>query len=171
MLLKYLFIIIAFFISAILEAAIPFSGLMSLSFVFILFFILIFFEKKSDYRESFLIALIASFFLYVSMLSYFAVFAVSLLIIYAFEKLAMNFLRESREKKSVFQFTPLFAVSFLIFKVFSNMPFDLTYIKFVLGAGFLIELAYNLFFAVIGFYIYKKIFYQGEDESQLKLFK
>lgn len=158
---KYVITTIIFFILALLQASF-FSYFSVLgvvpNFVFILFFLILFFYKKD---RIFIIfnAIVAGFCLDIFSTSIFASSIVSFLIIsFIAEKLFLN-LKETGEKFSVFHFVLFFVLFFIFNELFlylvdyflSNLSFgNLSWI-------FLVQLIYNLLFAIIGFYVFKKL--------------
>ncbi len=139
--------------------------------VFILFFIIIFFEGKNDYDLGFWSAIIAGFFLDNLILSYFGVAIVSLLVIYFLEKLTMHFIKEQQSKTLIVFFASLFLISYIVFNftvyVFSVL-IDFQF-NFSFDSSTIYLLFYSLVIACFGFYIYKFFIKKYKDEKQLKL--
>jgi hypothetical protein len=159
--LKYLFITIIFFILALLQASFfsYFSILgVTLNFVFILFFLILFFCRKDKIFKIFT-AITAGFFLDVFSISIFASCIVSFLIInFVAEKLFSN-LKETDEKLPIFSFLLFFLLFFIFNELFLDLIiyFSSRLLSSNLGWVFLIQLVYNLLFAIIGFYVFKKL--------------
>ena len=130
-----------------------------LNLIFILYFVVVFFEGSQKYIQGIFSAIVAGFFLEIFSSFYFGVLFVSLLIIVFILKYILYLLNKKRDEYPIIYFVPLFALSFIIYNLFlriaiyfSNSP----HIMPVLSWIFLIEVIYNLVFALFGFYIYKK---------------
>lgn len=140
--------------------------------VFILFFVIIFFEDKHQYDLGFWSAVIAGFFLDNLTISRFGVAIAALLVVYFLEKLIAHFIKEQQGKFIILYFIFVFIGSYVVFNasvyLFSvllgsqfNYPFDLSII---------VALLYNLIFACVGFYVFKIFIHSYRSEKQLKLF-
>ncbi len=126
--------------------------------VFILFFIIIFFEKNSSYYEIMFWSIVAGFLLDVFSYSYFGVSIVLLLVIGILLKKAMQSLREKKDKYPIAYFMPLFLVFYIFYDVFSGLFlffFDPSHIIFSFSWSLLLRTLYNLTVAIFSFYIYK----------------
>ena len=185
MLFKYPIIIFIFFILAIIQNSfMPFFNVMGTvpNLVFILFFILTFFEESSEYHSSsqvsqseiwedkgFFIAIIAGFFLDIFSPFYFGLSIISPLIIYLLIKVIIHFLRKWQDKYLIFYFLFIFLFSFFVYNVFSNLLSNSFHLKLDFNKTIFVSLLYNLIFIYFGFYVYKFIKKDSSD-SQLKLF-
>lgn len=120
--------------------------------VFILFFLVVFFSARSGPAlgwEDILYSVIAGLFLDIFLFSYFGGAIVSLLIIAFILKRLLFLLKKTRDKYPIVYFAPLFVLSLIVFNLSQVMP--------RLSWAFLIEIVYNLVFALFGFYIYKTL--------------
>lgn len=167
--LKYPVIILLFFIfSLIKDGILPILGLVAttLNPVFILFFILIFFNSDLDI---FFTAIAAGFFLDLYSLSYFGISIVSLFVIYFSQKLINYFFKKGSDKNPVFYFIAAFLINFILYNLLlylSSIIFDFEY---DLTINLTIGIIYNLIAAFAGFYIYKTFVKEDKSEKQLKL--
>lgn len=131
------------------------------NFIFILFFILIFFSPhKGLYSwEDLFYSIIAGFFIDIFTYSHFGISFVLLSIIAVISKKLLSSLRQRKDKHSIVYFAPLFFVFLTIYDVLSISYFYFFSVPgpLVIGWTLLIKIAYSCIFAVIGFYIYKKI--------------
>lgn len=117
--------------------------------VFILFFLAVFFSARSGPAlgwEDILYSVIAGFFLDILFFPYFGGAIVLLLIIVFILKHLLFSLKKTRDKYPIVYFAPLFVLSLIVFNLPQAMP--------RLSWAFLIEIVYNLVFALFGFYIY-----------------
>ena len=121
----------------------------TLNLVFILFFLVVFFEESQKYIQGIFSAITAGFFLDILSSSYFGVTIVLLLIVTFILKYLLSLLKKTRDKYPIVYFAPLFVLSLIIF--------DLSLVTPHLSWVFLIEIVYNLVFALFGFYIYKRL--------------
>ena len=169
---KFLIIALLFFFFSIFQNSfLPYFNIMgtSLNLVFILFFILIFFEDKYEYVQGFFLAIIAGFFLDTFLPFYFGIAIGSLLLIYFLKKLITHFLKESQDKYPIFYFIPLFSTCFIAYSTLLYVSSILLHLQFIFWANILMGLIYNLVFACAGFYIYKKVSNVFSKDRQLKL--
>lgn len=121
----------------------------TLNLVFILFYLVVFFEEPQKYIQGIFSAVTAGFFLDILSSSYFGVTIVLLLIITFILKYLLSLLKKTRDKHPIVYFAPLFVLSLIIFDLSLVMPH--------LSWVFLIGIVYNLVFALFGFYIYKRL--------------
>lgn len=121
----------------------------TLNIVFILFFLVVFFEDSQKYIQGIFSAITAGFFLDIISSSYFGGAIVLLLIITFIMKHLLSLLKKTKDKHPVVYFVPLFILSLFIF----NLPLIISH----LGWVFLIEIFYNLVFALFGFYLFKTL--------------
>jgi len=169
MFLKHTIIFLLFFILALLQTSfLPYFSIMGsiLNIVFILFFILIFFGEN---EEEFFIPITAGFFLDTFLTSYFGISIISLLAVYIFQKFITHFFKISRNDYFIFYFIVLFLINFILYNVVLYLFSIITHFKFDLGWNVIIGLIYNLTFACVGFYIYKKFIKKDDLKNQLKL--
>ena len=170
---KYPIIIVLFLFLSILQNSFLqyFRIGIGLDLVFIMFFILIFFEEKGSYDIGFWSSIIAGFFLDIFSLNYFGLSIIVLLVIYSLEKLSVYLIRQRDYKFSILSFTYLFLASFLLYIILSYFIYPLlgSRSEFSFNFGNLFGIIYNLVFAYIGFYAYRK-FILSEKNSQLRLF-
>jgi len=126
--------------------------------VFILFFLLVFFSKKNSYYKTLFVAVLAGLFLDVFSVSQIGI-SIILLIIIGFSIVKIQSLLKEKEENYPFTyFLALFSVSFIIYYLLEKIC-----IYFLspgvatigLSLKFLAEMAYSLFFAVLGFFVYK----------------
>ena len=90
----------------------------------------------------------AGFFLDILSLLYFGTSFIYLLIITFILKYILDLLNNNKGEYQIIHFTALFTIFFIIYNLLHLTP--------VFSRFFLIEITYNLFFAILGFYIYKK---------------
>lgn len=131
----------------------------TLNLIFILFFLTVFFEESQKYIQTIFSAITAGFFLDVFSPFYFGISIASLLVVVFTLKYVIYLLRKRREKYPVIYFAPLFILFFVIYNLsltiavyFLNSPHLVPGLNWI----FIIEIFYNLAFALGGFYIYKK---------------
>lgn len=168
--LRYLIITLLFFVFALLQASfLPYFNIFgaNLNIVFILFFILIFFNKN---REGFFIAIIAGIFLDLFLPLYFGLSIISLLLIYSLKEITIYFLKDSQEKFSIIYFAPMFSASFIIYQFILYLYFTIFNLQPNINQSIIAGLIYNLIFAIAGFYVYKILLQPDNLENQLKLF-
>src|SRR3989344_9054817 len=120
----------------------------SLNLIFILFYLVVFFESSQKYIQGIFSAIMAGFFLDTLSLLYFGVSFIYLLIIVFILKYILYLLHKKKGEYQLIHFATLFVISFIIYNLLHLMIF--------FSWIFLIEIIYNLFFAILGFYIYKK---------------
>lgn len=153
--IKLLIITILFYILALIQNSffVHFNILGAVpNFIFILFFILIFFSSREKIYswENLFYSFVAGFFLDIFYFSYFGrAFAVLMLISLIVKKL-FSFLKQRKDKYPVIYFVPLFLIFFIIYDVLTGIGWHMFWL-------FLIKIAYNLIFAILGFYVYKKL--------------
>lgn len=164
--IKYLIIAISFYIFALLQNSffVHFSLFGTvLNLVFAIFFTLIFFAGKNNFYQIAFISIIAGLFLDAFSYLRFGVSIMILLVIAFACKKIQGLLQEIKGNNFPFvYFLPLFLGAFLIY--------DLATGNFSFSINFLAEIIYNLFFASIIFYTYRKFFLPNENDRQLALF-
>ncbi len=157
--LKYPVLIVMFILGAIVQSSLwPYFAIAGVvpNLIFVLFFLIIFFEKKQEYILGFFMALLAGVLLDITMSLNFGVSIVSLLVIYIVYKMVSRFLKEAQGKNLVFYFAMVFSVAFLGYQA-------------VAGASTIPGLAYSLVVAIAIFYLYKNFGAKKSDDNQLKL--
>lgn len=178
--LKYLLATLLFYFFAVLQNSflVHFNifGIVP-NFILIFCFILIYFSAQGEPAsgwENYFYAITAGFFLDVFSHLYFGISIVSLLILAFSTKKALQILWDRRGGQSVFVFLPLFIAFLIIYSVFSNISlliFSPSFASFDINWTFIIFLAYNLLFALLGFYACQKLNIFKDSDRQLKLFK
>ncbi len=118
------------------------------SLIFILYFLVVFFEEPKKYIQSIFSAVVAGFFLDAIFLSYFGETIAFLLIMVFVLKYIIFSLKKIKDKYPVAYFAPLFILFFVLYRLFLTIT---------LNKLFWVEVIYNLAFALFGFYIYKRI--------------
>ncbi len=150
MLKKILFIIFFFYIFALLQNSffIHFNFFGSApNLIFVFFFLLVFFEKDNFYQIIFL-GFLAGLFLDFFSYNYIGPSIVLLIVIGLLAKKTQLLLKNMENKFPFVYFLPIFLVSSVAYQILAAMSFDLRII---------VQATYNLFFAIIGFSIFKKI--------------
>jgi len=168
----YVITFLLFFVFSLLQSSFfPYFAIWGAvpNLVFCLFFTLIFFEPQQHYTDGFFAAIMAGLFADMFLPSYFGVSTGAFLVAYITYKIFGHFLRENQQKHLVFYFMGMFSLLFLVhqatlflFSLALDFPFSF-------GITFLVSLVYGVAFAMVGFYIGKKIFARHFD-NQLKLF-
>lgn len=161
--LRLLIIFLLFGLLGILQTSflVHFNIIMriTLNLIFILFFLISFFEESQKYIQGIFSAITAGFFLDTFSLFYFGVSFAPLLVIVFLLKYILYLLEKKRDKYPIIYFTNLFVASFIIYNLFLTITIyflNPPQLMPVLSWIFLIEIAYNLIFALFGFYVYKK---------------
>lgn len=131
-----------------------------LNLVFILFFTLVFFiPKGKEYQLTYLSA-IAGILLDISSFTYLGPSIIMLLFVgFLLKKTQFSILRGGDGQRMGY-FVPLFIFYFIIFDLLSMLYLrylDLAHTIIVLDFRFLVGIIYNLIFAVIGFYIFRRL--------------
>lgn len=130
------------------------------NFVFILFFLSVFFASKRINYIIIIYAIIAGLLLDLSSYKFLGLSAVLLIAIAYFEKKLQTSLKERDDKASFVYFSPIFLICLVAYELLIIIC-----LRF-LDSGqtlqgfdwrFLAGIIYNLFFAIIGFWIFKKI--------------
>lgn len=126
--------------------------------IFILFFILIFFEDLDKYYISILWAVVAGFFLDILSYSYFGISIFLLMAIVFLCKKVLRSLSKRENRYPILYFLPLFSIFYLFYEVLSGSIFylfDSSNILFNFSWVLIIQIFYNLIFAMIGFFMYR----------------
>jgi len=128
------------------------------NFVLILLCLLVFFENPHKYF-GIIPAVFAGFFLDIFSKSFFGVSVLTMVVIYFLIKELIHILRDTGQKHSFFYFIPIFILS-LIFYDFFLILFSYLIDRSVLfsfsGYVLVVKGVYNLLFAIIGFFLFKK---------------
>lgn len=170
---KHLIVIFLFFIFFFAQTIfLPRFNIISSvpNFVFVLFFLIIFFEEKKGYDHNFFPAFVAGFFLDIYPLSYFGLSIVLLSVVHFFKETADYFLEKTQGKYIIFYFISLFSACFVLYDVLIYFLSFLLNFQFNFGWRTLQSLAYSLIFAIAGFYVWKTISDYAKKNRQLKLF-
>jgi len=180
---KILIVIFLFYFFALLQKSF-FTHFSLFGFVpnlvFILFFLLVFFEGKflpalsgKNYQIIFLAAT-AGFFLDIFSSPYLGPFIVLLAIIGISLKKAQALLKNRSDNYPFIYFLPLFVFFLLIYDILSDLYLNFLVankIVIIFDARIIFFLICNAIIASIFFYVYKKFFEAIFDERQLRLFK
>jgi len=173
--LKVMLLTISFYMLAVLQNSffsyLSFLGAVP-NLVFVLFFLLIFFDKQRDYYPVVLWSVIAGFFIDVFSFTYFGVAIGLLLIVGILAKKIQKSLREPRQEFPLPYFLSLFiatSISYeILFKICAHFLNGISLAE-ILSLGILYNIIYNTFFAIIGFFVYKKVIANAVNKNQLKL--
>lgn len=171
---KYPLIILLIFIFALLQNSfLQYFSIMGATpnFVFIIFFILIFFEIQKRSNAGFFIAIVAGLLLDMFLPIYFGVSIITLLIIYFLEKELMHFLKDNKDQYPIKYFLFSFVLFLLMYSVFLYFFSTFLSFPFYFGWNVLVSVGYSIIFAWAGFHIYKKLAKNEGTSNQLKLFK
>lgn len=174
MFLKLAIIILVFFTLALLQTNFfPYFSILKTvpNLIFVLFFILIFFEKPGEYFQGIFSVIIAGFLMDATSLFYFGISIISLLIIYIFKNITFYFLKEIQYQYLILYFIPMFSISFFLHNVILYLFSAIFNFSFNFELSILVSLAYSLIFALAGFYIQKYFSDKEVKDSQLKLFR
>lgn len=159
---KYLVITILFYLFTIFQnsffAHFKFLGSVP-NLVFILFFLLIFFDKNINY-EVVLFAGIAGILLDISSFAYLGPSIVLLLITGFLFKKTQLLLKNMEDSFPLIYFLPLFLFHFILYNILMMIYlrfWDTSHTLISFDLKFIAGIAYNLFFALLGFWIFKKI--------------
>ena len=142
--------------------------------IFILYFLLVFFEARKKEYNIFAYAVIAGLLLDIFYQTFFGI-SVAILLIAGFSvKKIQSSLQEKNDKFPIGYFLLLFTIAFIIYQTMLVL-----YLRFIdplhvaIGINWqsLFDLVYNLVCAAIGFYIYKKVVKISGDDRQLRLFQ
>jgi len=173
--LKPFVAIILFYFFAILQNSFfthfVFSGGV-LNLIFILFFLFVFFENKRNYYWIFFYAVIAGLFL--DMFSYASLgISIVLLVIIAFLiKKTQFLLKEEKNDSSLVYFVLLFSVFFVLYSLLFQVCIFIFIVPHVFSKfnlSFIVEIIYNLIFAVLAFFICKRLVKEKIDNRQMPL--
>ncbi|MBM3206016.1 MAG: hypothetical protein FJZ43_00095 [Candidatus Staskawiczbacteria bacterium] len=170
---KYPLIVLILFFATIFQfSLLPYFSIAGYTpnLLFIIFFLVIFFENKGKYETIIFMAFVCSIFLDITTISYFGISFIILLLIFGLEKAFSYLSKSGQEKISIYYFLAIFSLFFILYHLIGY--FVSFFFKFDTGFSFsymvLIGLLYNIIFAGIGFYLYKLVIYK-KDTNQLKL--
>ncbi len=169
---KYVILFLTCFLFAILQISfLPYFSIFGSApnLIFSLFFLVIFFLQNKEYMQGFFMAIVAGFFMDVTLPGKFGISIISFLIIYFLHKAIIHFFQSSQTKNLIFYFTTEFIGLFLVFQFLLYLFSNFFNVQLQISSSVLVSLLYSLFFTIIGFYICKKLFYQNTDDNQLKL--
>jgi cell shape-determining protein MreD len=130
--------------------------------VFILFFLLVFFETKHSYSKVLFYSVIAGFILDIFSSIYFGESIVILIVIGFMTKRIQGTLKNIGDGYPFRYFLPLFFVLILFYDALLGS---------LISSNFLPTIIYNLIIASIFFWTYKKYIFPKVNNRQLKLFK
>lgn len=174
--IKYLLIGIFFYIFAVGQNSflVHFNILgITPNLVLIFYFLLLFFEKTDKFHLGIFGAFIAGFLLDIFSHYYLGISIVLLVLLMFVVKKVLQILWERSDEYSIIYFISLFILYLISYRVvlnvcmlFLNPPFA----DFTVNWALLIVGAYNLLFALIGFYIFDKFNILDRENRQLKLF-
>jgi rod shape-determining protein MreD len=128
--------------------------------VFILFFLTIFFTKERINYTTIIYAVVAGLFLDIFSYTPLGLSIVLLLIISYLEKNIQNYLKEGKDNYPLTYFLPIFLIFFVLYNILVMIFLrfiDSSRIAINFGPSFLGAIIYNLFFATIGFWVFKKL--------------
>lgn len=169
LIIKYVLISLLFLIFSLLQSVfLPFFNIFGQipNLVFVLFYLLIFFEERGD---GFTWSIIAGFFLDVFMTSHFGISIICLLVVYFDQKLLRYFLKEMHGKYLIFNFLAMFSANFIFYNVLVYIASIIFDFQFTVGFGLIVSLLYSIVFLLPAFYIFKIIARPDYLENQLKL--
>ena len=163
--IKYLLIIILFYLFAILQTSffIYFTLFGSVpNLIFILFFILIFFSNKNSYYSAIFFAILAGLFLDIFSVSNLGISIIVLTAIGLIVKKILSLLKEQNEDYPFVYFFVLFLSSLIIYNLL------LQNFTIRLNLTFLPEIIYNSIIAILGFWICKKFCKQNNVRQKIQ---
>ena len=163
-LVKFLFITFLFYFFALLQNSFfihynIFGNYLNL--VFILFFLLVFFAGKNKNQKIIVFSLLSGILLDFFSYSKLGI-SIALFLIIGFSlKCILSLLKNKKDNIFPFSyFLPLFFIFFILYEILLMTYlhfFDLSHPLFIFDLKIILGAIYNLFFAVIGFWIFKKI--------------
>lgn len=175
--LKNLIALILFYFFAVLQNSffVHFTLLrVTPNLVFILFFLLVFFEGKKLSPTIIFYSVSAGFFLDIFSYTRLGISLFLLVALGLFIKIAQSFLKQGKDEYPYIYFLPLFLaglVAYELLVMFYLKIFDPAHIAMIINWRFLIDIAYNAVLASVIFWVYKKITGAYFDNRQLQLFK
>lgn len=126
--------------------------------VFIIFFLLVFFERKDNNYQIIFLAITAGIFLDIFSFTYIGPSIISLIIIGILLKNAQSLLKNKRDIYPFIYFLPLFIIFLLIYNLLSDLYLyflDPNKIIMAFSAETVFSVIYSSFIASLLFYIYK----------------
>lgn len=169
--LKYIIIAVLFFIFSWLQASFfPYFSILGATpnLVFILFFIIAFFDQSSGRAMSITAAIIAGIISDLFLLLPFGTSVAVFLVVYFVYRLTSHFLHSGQSNYLVLYFVGMFSALFLVYHSLMYLVGMLFPIEAGLGATMFMGLMYSLVVALLGFCLGQTFFYQNSD-NQLKL--
>lgn len=178
--LKHIIVFILLYFFALLQnsffAHYKFFGIVP-NLVFSLFFLIVFFSERSRQVFNWQIvfyALVAGLLMDIFTSSYLGVSVILLILIGFLLKITQALLKEDKSEFPFVSFLMLYIGWLLVFDVL-----NMFYLRFIdpsqaplfIDWRFFAGKAYNLFFAAIIFWIYKRLLQLSNDDRQLTLFK
>ena len=139
-----------------------------MNLIFVLFFVLVFFEEKNQYYRGIFLSLLAGTILDIFSPYSFGYSILSLLIIYGIIKIMMHFITQTKYVYLLLRFMLVFTGTFFFYNELMHILAHLPRISFTADITMLTRLCINLIFATIAFFIYIK--YIKHENRQLKLF-
>ncbi len=176
--IKFLFFIIFFyFLGVVQNSFFAHFNILGITpnFILIFFFLFTFFAASKNaifsWQDLFL-SITAGLFLDMFSYDYFGVHIILLLIISFFVKKSFSLLREGQERQPIAYFVPLFILSLIFYSLFLSLSsyfFEGLHFSFNFNWAYFVGIIYNLAFAVLFFYIFKKNKLFSGPSRQLKL--
>jgi hypothetical protein len=168
---KYFFIAAGLLLALVLQMGLfahlaVFGGVPNL--VFVIFFLVIFFEPANTYFEGILAVLMAGFLLDATGPLPFGPSLITLAVIYGVIKTIRHFVSDYDQSYFLFYFMPMFLISYFFYTTVFSALYYFPDFKLVFGLDLVAGEAYSLAFVLIGFYLYQKI--HKKPDRQLKLF-
>jgi rod shape-determining protein MreD len=134
--------------------------------VFILFFILVFFEE--DYL--FWYAALAGFLLDVFFFPHIGIAIAALYIVWGMHTASTYFLKVNHERYFTLHFIVSFVASVVVYTVVLSAVSLFFHFTSAVTWTFLIGMAYDCIGAIVGFFVFSEFIKRQDDHSQLKLF-
>jgi len=173
--IKYIFIVLLFYLFSILQNSffVHFSLFGAIpNLVFVFFFLLAFFEPKNNHYQIVFYAISAGLFLDFFSYTYFGVSIILLLLIGSAMKKIQAILHEKRDDRfPLLYFLPLFTISLIFYDLLLNVFLNKFNLAQIVSGFSISEIIYNLLFASVAFYVYKKFLGLRFDDRQLALFR
>ncbi len=166
----FLLLLIIFFAAAIIQASfLPLFAVFGAvpNLLFIIFFLVIFFEPQQQYQTGFFAAIVAGLLSDVYG-TYFGVSVVIFLLVYFFKKAVGHFMKES-SGKTVSNYMLLFVICLVLHIILFSLASLVAAAPSVIAFSTVIAILYSALVAVVGFYIARALFFAKEPDNQLKL--
>lgn len=135
----------------------------TLNLVFILFFLLVFFEKKTNHYDILFFAIVPGIFLDILSFTYLGPSIVSLIIIGFLLKYTQSLLKSGDDEYPFVYFLPLFIIFFLAYDLLLVLYLyflDPNKIIMAFGLQTIFSVIYNFIIASVFFYLYKIFLHQ-----------